>query len=82
MLRDVVRLRGVGLVVVGLVLWFAGLALALFLHGCGGELPAPGGGGCSPYAPEGRCVCDGGAPGVEVCARADGGGYLPQCRCH
>lgn len=36
---------------------------------------------CNPLAPEGRCECDGGVPGVEVCGSTDAGLAL-YCRCN
>ncbi len=36
---------------------------------------------CSPWEPKASCVCDGGALGLEVCARNDAGALGLVCRC-
>jgi hypothetical protein len=59
------------------------LVLVLVLVACGPEVSPMGAAGvdeCSPWE-SGRCACDGGVPGVEVCERTDAG-LRRACRCH
>ncbi len=54
--------------------------VAVGLSGCGADPPPAREGGCSVWEEGSPCACDGGLPGVEVCARTDAGN-LRVCRC-